>query len=150
MKSNNEYLCKFESRIVNLGWTLHLYIMKSSGAKRVMRQNKKIQFSLVFACNVLALYYVKIFPRKTIYKAGCGRFAISVLLQNGISNSNLFPQNGLYPFGQSPPSLFSRCGSRLTWKWLTLFWASEASFKRQYESFWRPFRGRRYFSVRAV
>ena len=29
--------------------------MKSSGAKRVMRQNKKIQFPLVFACDVLAL-----------------------------------------------------------------------------------------------
>ena len=94
---------------------IYIYIyMKSSGAKRVMRQNKKIQFSLVFACNVLALYYFKIFFRKTSYKAGCGRFAISVLLQNGISDSDLFPQNGLYPIGQSPPSLFSRCGSRLT------------------------------------
>ena len=86
--------------------------MKSSGAKRVMRQNKKLQFSLVFPCNVLALCYVRIFFRKTSYKADCGRFAISVLLQNGISDSDLFPQNGLYPLGQSPPSLFSRCGSR--------------------------------------
>ena len=49
----------------------------------------------VFACNVLALCYVKIFLRKTSYKAGCGRFAISVLLQNGISDSDVFPQNGL-------------------------------------------------------
>ena len=69
--------------------------MKSSCAKLVMQQNKKIQFSLVFACNVLALCYVKIFFRTTSYKAGCGRFAISVLLQNGISDSDLFPQNGL-------------------------------------------------------
>ena len=130
--------------------SLRPFHMKSSGAKRVMRKNKKIQFSLVFACNVLALCYVKIFSRKTSYKAGCGRFAISVLLQNGISDSDLFPQNGLYPFGQSPPSLFSRCGSRLTWKWLTLFWASGASFKRQYESFWRLFRGHRYFAIGVV
>ena len=74
----------------------HLHT-KSSGAKRVIRQIKKIQFLLVFACNdyVLALCYVKIFLRKTSYKAGCGRFAISVLLQNGISDSDVFPQNGL-------------------------------------------------------
>ena len=72
----------------------HLHT-KSSGAKQVMRQIKKIQFLLVFACNVLALCYVKIFLRKPSYKAGCGRFAISVLLQNGISDSDVFPQNGL-------------------------------------------------------
>ena len=69
--------------------------LKSLGTKRVMRQNKKIGFSLVFASNVLALCYVKIFFRKTSYKADCGRFVILVLLQNGISDSDLFPQNGL-------------------------------------------------------
>ena len=68
--------------------------MKSSGTKRVMRQNKKIPFLLVFASNI-AQGYVKIFSRKTSYKACCGRLAISVLLQNGISDSDLFPQNGL-------------------------------------------------------
>ena len=59
-----------------------------------MRQ-KKILFSLVIACNVLALCYVKIFFRKTSYKVGYGRFAVSVLLQNGMSDSDLLPQNGL-------------------------------------------------------
>ena len=69
--------------------------MKSSGAKRVMRQNKKLRFSLVFASNVLALCNVKICFCKTSYKAVCGRFVISVLLQNGISDSDLFLQYGL-------------------------------------------------------
>ena len=43
--------------------------LKSLGAKRVMRQNQKIRFSLVFASNVLALCYVNIFFRKTSYEA---------------------------------------------------------------------------------
>ena len=37
-----------------------------------MRQNQKIRFSLVFASNVLALCYVKIFFRKTSYEAVWG------------------------------------------------------------------------------
>ena len=60
-----------------------------------MRQNKNIQFSLVMQWNVLALCYVKILKNKNSYKAGCGRFTISVLLQNGISDSDPFSQNGL-------------------------------------------------------
>ena len=60
-----------------------------------MRQNKKIRFSLVLVSNVLALCYAKIFFSKTIYKAVCGRFVISVFLQNGISDSDLFLQYGL-------------------------------------------------------
>ena len=67
---------------------------------RVQAQNElcakqKNWFSLVFASNVLALCYVKIFFRKTSYKAVFGRFVISVLLQSGISDSDLFPQYGL-------------------------------------------------------
>ena len=47
--------------------------MKSLGAKRVIRQNKKIRFPLVFASNVLALCYVKKKKiRKTSYEAVCG------------------------------------------------------------------------------
>ena len=46
---------------------------KSLGAKRVMHQNKKIRFSLVFASNVLAQCYVKKKKiRKTSYEAVCG------------------------------------------------------------------------------
>ena len=44
--------------------------MKSSGAKRVMRQNKKIPFLLVFACNVgLQLYAMsKYFSAKRVIR----------------------------------------------------------------------------------
>ena len=58
-------------------------------------KTKKSGFRWFLQSKVLALCYVKIFVRKASYKAVCGRFVISVLLQNGISDSDLFPQYGL-------------------------------------------------------
>ena len=66
--------------------------MKSSSAKRVMRQNKKSGFrcfSQAMTLNVLAQCYVKIFFRTTSYKAVFGCFVISDLLQNGMLNVGL-------------------------------------------------------------
>ena len=61
------------------------------------------QKNLVFACNELALCYVKIIFRKTSHKAGCGRFAISVLLQNGISDSEFSHKTGYVAHARAPP-----------------------------------------------
>ena len=50
--------------------------MKSSGAKRVMRQNKKIRFSLVFASYAMSTH----FSAKRVIKLSAPRVRHGVLL----------------------------------------------------------------------